>query len=62
MRQRRVELALQGEHPHLRPVAMSDDEVMGSSQRRERGNSDADVSFLYFGVWFLASFEQGVAA
>jgi hypothetical protein len=41
---------------------MSDDEVMGSSQRRERGNSDADVSFLYFGVWFLASFEQGVAA
>ena len=41
---------------------MSDHEVMGSSQRRERGDSHADVPFLYFGVWFLASFEQGVAA
>ena len=41
---------------------MSDHEIMGSSQRGERGDSDADVPFLYFGVWFLASFEQGVAA
>lgn len=41
---------------------MSDHEFVGSGQRRERGDSDADVPFLYFGVWFLASFEQGVAA
>ena len=42
-------LGLQGQQPHLRPVAVHDDEAVLRGQRRERLRRDPDVAPLYLG-------------
>ena len=54
--------ALQREHPHLRPVAVAEHELVTGGQRGEGRGGLPDVPPLDHGVRPLAPLEQGVAA